>query len=326
MSVSVGTRKSPDKLSKLSMVSLGKLHMYLTKYIVGLQDGNTRLSSRAGMEIRGLIGYTPRSVLEADKLRRRVHKIIIENARRSHSGLVYRNPFVIPDVEAVVLSNIERLREFSVEVDRDSIFISIYGDDETLYGEPVDMKSVNIKWYKGFDKPLVDVDVEIEMRFSDAGIYMNDVELLDRDEGIRILKKYNPEFLEELMGTDTDVDFYVSNNQAYLFFDGSFELPDGRVFFVMENDDTYEYGVAVFFRRGGDVRSSVVEELNKIVGEDMFSMDRIYHVYPAELDAGGPGDSVVHISGSKTLWIEKPSDEIRVAVLVGRILSKLPDI
>lgn len=326
MSLTVSNRSSAGDLRKLELSKLGKTHLYLTKLIVGMQSKNARVVGNASAELRKLMGYAPRSVLEADRLRRRIHKVIIERTSREHSGLTYRNPFVIPDVEAVVLSNIERLRDFDVEIDRDSIYVSLYGEDETLYGEPVDMKTLSVKWYKGFDKPFVEVDVEIAERFSDAGVYMNDVELLDEEEGIRILEKHNPELLDEILKDNVDVEFYVSRNEAYLFFDGSFQLPDGRVFFVMEVDDSYEYGVAVFFRRGGDVRSSVVEELNRVVGENMFTMDRIYHVYPAELDAGGPGDSVVHISGNKTLWIEKPADEIKVAVLVERILRKLPEV
>ena len=329
--VSIVEKRSKETydLSSMDRVKLAKLHLHLTNYILALQDGNLKFADRVGSKIMEILGFVPSSVLLADKIRREVHKRLIELARDSPDVEVKVNGrFVIPDVEAVVLSYIDKLSGAVVEINHDSIFVNWESDERTLYDEPVDMYSLSIRWYKGFEKPFVEVEAEIARRFSDADVYMNDVESLDEKEGLSLLRKYNPEMAEEI---ERDLkfesySFFVTKNKAYLSFDGSVELPDGRILFVLRNDDSYEYTVAWFFRDGGDVRSGLVEELNRNIGEEFFELDRIYHVYPAEIDAGGPGDSVIHASGSKTFWIEKPSDEVKIALFVGKILRWLPEI
>lgn len=307
-----------------SVTQLARLHMWLTEFIVSMQAGDAPSVGIVAEKIRRKYGFLPADVVEADRLRREVHRAMVELARNGPADVKYTGPFAVPDVEAAVLSRVEEIPGGVVEVGGDEVSVYYRGEGETLYGEPVDMFFLDVRWFNAAGTPVVDVTAESSIPFPEADVYMEDAEPVDDEEALRLFKRYGPEAVAML--EPVEYAFYISRNEVYGTFDPSIALPDGRILFALPMDDRYEYTLASLFRMGADIRSRVVEEANRRLGEDFFRVDRMYHVYPAELDVGAPGDAVVHVVGSKMVPIHQVWDEFRAARLVARVLDALIDI
>jgi hypothetical protein len=315
-----------ERLESLPNIDLGRLHLYLTNFIVNMQTGRIHMVERDSIRIREILGFNVDSVLEADRIRNLAHKILIERARNNNEKvkLNFEGKFAIPDIEAFILANIDKFPD-GTEITITPKEISVYweGEDRTLYDEPVQEYFFNIT-YVSWDKgSFVELRAEIADRFSDMDMYFADAEPIEKDEAIKLIKQYAPHLMEIIEGHEDEIEFYTTRNEAYLFTDPSAQLPDGRIIFGLFLDDSYEYVSAHFFRNGGDVRSGVIEEHNRKLGGEYFKLDRIYHVFPAELDAGAPGDSVVHASLSEVIDIKTPNDERKVTELSAKIIKLL---
>ncbi len=123
-----------SELRKRPIEELAKIHMDLTRYIVAMQQGKFREAEHISKILFSELGTEITNVLQADEIRREVHKVIkeraIEEARKNDTKIVIKAPFVIPDVEAVALSFADKLKYGKVVIDRDSIQID---EHEIMY-------------------------------------------------------------------------------------------------------------------------------------------------------------------------------------------------
>lgn len=316
---------------------LALLHLSLTRYIAAMERRDYAEAHRRALEIYRATGWSPGDVLEADALRRRIHERLIALARGAGArGLrvSVEAHFAIPSVEALLLSLAPRLSKLDgsgeIYAERSRAGVRWQGREETLYGEPVEMLVIDVEYRQEPGAlPRVGVGLEVATRFEKADIAFADAEALEPREGFELLRRHDPEAYSEVLAkTDGGASsplFLVSRNPAYHNADYAVELPDGRILAVVLPGNSYEYVSAWLFRRGVAVRSGLVDKINGAVGERVLQLDRIYHVYPAELDAGAPGDSVVHASGYVELEVAGPEDEAKVADLLARIIRGLEE-
>lgn len=296
-------------LETLPPQGLARLHMLLTGYIVHRRaDILRRIEDDYRVRVEG--------VLEADRLRRWVHKLLLDRSRSGEARIEYTAPFRIPDVEAIILSFFAGCTDCLIEVDRGRVLVYYEGEEKTLYNEPTDLFTLSVEYTLTPEHPVATVENELTLPLEELEVELPDLEPVPPEEVPPELKGEEWEGLEAYrVRKGADDTPYCLEAIACL------EAGDTTYVLIDPHDS---YTLSWIWRKGGRIRSPLLEELNRgIGGQAKYEIDRIYHVYPAEVDAGAPGDSIVHLSLYWSKRVRRAEDEVEVATLTWRILTTL---
>jgi len=306
---------------------LHRLHSELTKLIVSQHRGRFLDAERSARAVARLLGSAPRSITEADELRRLIHRALLEAARVASRRVAIEGRFEIPDVETAVLARagkldriVVRSREIEVE----------YLDTEgkTVYGDPVGYGFfIRVAILDTFDGRRAeiggelfgllghDIDYEIALKMlsprelrkmiESGELRIEELEIDERAR-VELALEEDPRIMVLLHNRCLDVAWPCIGT------------PRG-VINIVDNDD---YILACLWREEESaMRFPIVEELRSL-GLDAY-VDRIYHEVPAEYDAGAESRAIVHVSFERRMRLESPESEVEVAKTVDSLLRLL---